>query len=70
MPRKATQIDTVILPLRISSTMLEGIDMAIKLGQGNSRSEIIRMIIAQYLRELNVTDDLKKKIKNKNQQTK
>jgi hypothetical protein len=59
IPRKVTE--TVILPLRISSTMLEGVDLAIKIGQGNNRSEIVRMALANYLREIAIVNELKKR---------
>jgi metal-responsive CopG/Arc/MetJ family transcriptional regulator len=61
MPRKASTVKTKPVPLRLSENMIDCIDIAIKLGQGNSRSDIIRMAIANYLRELNVTNEMKKR---------
>lgn len=63
MPRKASSIKTKSVPLRLSEKMIEAIDLAIELGQGNDRNGIIRMAIANYLRELNVTDEMKKRRK-------
>lgn len=41
--------------------MIEAIDFAIELGQGNDRNDVIRTAIANYLRELNVTNEMKKR---------
>lgn len=62
MPKKSTTIKTKPVPLRLSEKMIEAIDLAIELGQGNDRNGIIRMAIANYLRELNIINELKKKI--------
>lgn len=53
--------DTTHIHIRLSNTMVEGIDLAIKLGQGNNRSDIIKMAIATYLKELTVTAEMKKR---------
>lgn len=53
--------DTTHVHIRLSNTMVEGIDLAIKLGQGNNRSDIIKMAIANYLKELTVTGEMKKR---------
>jgi len=63
MPKKANKLNTKSVPLRLSEKMIEAIDLAIELGQGNDRNGIIRMAIANYLRELNVTNEMKKRRK-------
>ncbi len=61
MPKKVTETEPV--PLRLPVAMIEGIDYAIKIGQGSNRSDIIKTAIANYLRELNITNELKKRKK-------
>ena len=61
MPKKSHGVKTRQVPIRLSEEMIEAIDLAIKLGQGNDRTGIIRMAIANYLRELNVTNEMKKR---------
>jgi metal-responsive CopG/Arc/MetJ family transcriptional regulator len=52
--------DTTPVHIRLSDTMVEGIDLAVKLGQGNNRSDIIKIAIANYLKELTITNEMKK----------
>ena len=59
MPRK--RAETVAMNMRIPKNMLEGIDLAIELGQGSNRTDIIKTAIANYLRELSVTSEMKKR---------
>jgi metal-responsive CopG/Arc/MetJ family transcriptional regulator len=61
MPKKKNPIVTEPILIRLSINMIKGIDLAMELGQGNSRSEIIRVAIANYLRELNITNDMKER---------
>ena len=61
MPKKSSSVKTKPVPLRLSEPMIEAIDIAIELGQGNDRNGIIRMAIANYLRELKITNELKKR---------
>ncbi len=65
MPIKRTE--TTPINMRLPSNMIEGIDLAIEIGQGSSRSDIIKIAIANYLKELTVTGEMKKRkfIKNK-----
>lgn len=53
--------ETMHVHIRLSNAMVEGIDLAVKLGQGNNRSDIIKMAIANYLKELTVTSEMKKR---------
>ena len=53
--------ETTHVHIRLSNAMVEGIDLAVKLGQGNNRSDIIKMAIANYLKELTVTSEMKKR---------
>ena len=41
--------------------MIEAIDVAIEIGQGSNRSDIIKTAIANYLKELTVTSEMKKR---------
>ena len=59
MPIKST--DTVPINMRLPKNMLEAIDVAIEIGQGSSRSDIIKTAIANYLKELTVTSEMKKR---------
>jgi metal-responsive CopG/Arc/MetJ family transcriptional regulator len=59
MPIKRT--DTVPINMRLPKNMLEAIDVAIEIGQGSSRSDIIKTAIANYLKELTVTSEMKKR---------
>jgi len=61
MPRKANKIETRAIPIRLSDNMIEGIDMAIKLGQGNDRNDVIRTAIANYLKDVKIIDEIRKK---------
>lgn len=61
MPKKANKNKTIPVPIRLSEKMIEAIDIAIELGQGNDRNDVIRTSIANYLRELNITEEMKKK---------
>lgn len=45
--------------LKLPDPMLEGIDIAITLGQAATRSDFIRMSIAECLRELTIVGELK-----------
>lgn len=45
--------------LKIPGPMLEGIDLAIELGQAATRSDFIRMSIADRLKELTIVGELK-----------
>ena len=59
MPIKRTE--TVPINMRLPKNMIEAIDLAIEIGQGSSRSDIIKTAIANYLRELSVTSEMKKR---------
>ena len=59
MPIKRTETEAV--NMRLPKNMLEGIDVAIEIGQGSSRSDIIKTAIANYLKELTVTSEMKKR---------
>jgi len=59
MPIKRTE--TVPINMRLPKNMLEAIDVAIEIGQGSSRSDIIKTAIANYLKELSVTSEMKKR---------
>ncbi|MEM0492539.1 MAG: ribbon-helix-helix domain-containing protein [Candidatus Thermoplasmatota archaeon] len=59
MPIKRT--DTVPINMRLPKNMIEGIDVAIEIGQGSSRSDIVKTAIANYLKELTVTSEMKKR---------
>lgn len=59
MPIKRT--DTVPINMRLPKNMIEAIDVAIEIGQGSSRSDIIKTAIANYLKELTVTSEMKKR---------
>lgn len=61
MPKKKIEVKTVPLQIRLPEAMLEGIDRAVEIGQGSSRAEIIRMAIANYLKELSITQEMKKR---------
>ena len=61
MPKKTTDIKTELVPVRLPEPMIEGIDLAIKIGQGSSRSDIIKTAIATYLNNLSVTSEMKKR---------
>ena len=63
MPKKSTSVKTKPVPIRLSEPMIEAIDFAIELGQGNDRNDVIRTAIANYLRELNVINEMKKRMK-------
>ena len=41
--------------------MVEGIDIAVKLGLGSNRSDIIKTAIANYLQQLNIIEEIKKR---------
>ena len=60
MPKKTNPVITQQILIRLSENMINGLDIAIELGQGNSRSEIIRLAIANYLRELKIPEKMKK----------
>ena len=45
--------------LKIPGPMLEGIDLAIEVGQAATRSDFIRMSIAERLRVLTIVEELK-----------
>ena len=59
MPIKRTE--TVPVNMRLPKNMIEAIDLAIEIGQGSSRSDIIKTAIANHLRELTVTSEMKKR---------
>lgn len=59
--KKSFSVETKLVPIRLSEKMIESIDLAIELGQGNDRNGIIRMAIANYLRELDITNEIKKR---------
>ena len=59
IPRK--RAETVAINMRIPKNMIEGLDLAIELGQGSNRTDIIKTAIANYLRELSVTSEMKKR---------
>ena len=63
MPIKRTE--TVPVNMRLPKNMIEAIDVAIEIGQGSSRSDIIKTAIANYLKELTVTSEMKKRKLNK-----
>ena len=63
MPIKRTE--TVPINMRLPANMIEAIDLAIEIGQGSSRSDIIKTAIANYLKELTVTSEMKKRKLNK-----
>lgn len=45
--------------MKIPKPMLEGIDLAIEIGQAATRSDFIRMSIADRLKELTIVGELK-----------
>jgi len=47
--------------MRLPKNMIEGIDVAIEIGQGSSRSDVIKTAIANYLKELTITSEMKKR---------
>lgn len=47
--------------LKIPEEMLEGIDLAIKIGQAATRSDFIRMSVANQLRGTAITEELKRR---------
>ena len=53
--------DTTHIHIRLSNTMVEGIDIAVKLGLGSNRSDIIKTAIANYLQQLNIIEEIKKR---------
>ena len=53
--------NTTHVHIRLSNTMVEGLDLAIRIGQGNNRSDIIKIAIANYLKELTVVSEMKKR---------
>lgn len=57
MPIKRTE--TVPINMRLPKNMIEAIDLAIEIGQGSNRSDIIKTAIANYLKELSVTSEMK-----------
>jgi metal-responsive CopG/Arc/MetJ family transcriptional regulator len=59
MSKKPSLVKTKPVPLRLSENMIKGIDIAIKRGQGNNRSDIIKVAIANYLKELNIFNEIK-----------
>lgn len=59
MPIKRTE--TVPINMRLPKNMIEAIDVAIEIGQGSNRSDIIKTAIANYLKELTVTSEMKKR---------
>jgi metal-responsive CopG/Arc/MetJ family transcriptional regulator len=59
MPIKRTETEAV--NMRLPKNMIEAIDVAIEIGQGSSRSDIIKTAIANYLKELTVTSEMKKR---------
>ena len=59
IPRK--KADTIAINMRLPRSMIEAIDLAMKIGQGSSRSDIIKTAIANYLKELTVTSEMKKR---------
>jgi len=59
MPKKRT--DTIPMQIRLPKAMLEGIDRAIEIGQGSNRTDIIRTAIANYLRDLSITTEMKER---------
>ena len=61
MPKKKSDIETEVVPVRLPKPMIEGLDLALKIGQGSNRSDIIKMAIANYLKELTVTGEMKKR---------
>lgn len=46
--------------IRISARMLEAVDIAVKIGAGNNRSDFIRSAIVEKLIQLNIYDEMKK----------
>lgn len=59
MPEKS--VDTTPIQIRLPNPMLEAIDLAIKIGQGSNRTDVIRTAIATYLKDLSVTTEMKKR---------
>ena len=59
MPIKRTE--TVPINMRLPKNMIEAIDVAIEIGQGSNRSDIIKTAIANHLRELSVITEMKKR---------
>jgi metal-responsive CopG/Arc/MetJ family transcriptional regulator len=59
MPIKRTETEPV--NMRLPKNMLEAIDVAIEIGQGSSRSDVIKTAIANYLKELSITAEMKKR---------
>jgi len=59
MPIKRTE--TVPINMRLPKNMIEAIDLAIEIGQGSSRSDIIKTAIANHLRDLSVISEMKKR---------
>ena len=58
MPIKRTETEPI--NMRLPKNMLEAIDVAIEIGQGSSRSDVIKTAIANYLKELSITSEMKK----------
>ena len=59
MPIKRTETEPV--NMRLPKNMIEAIDVAIEIGQGSSRSDVIKTAIANYLKELSITSEMKKR---------
>ncbi|MDI6888094.1 MAG: ribbon-helix-helix domain-containing protein [Methanocellales archaeon] len=47
--------------IKMPKPMLEAIDLAIEIGQAGTRSDFIRMAIANQLRETTITGEMKKR---------
>lgn len=53
--------DTELVQLRLSNSMIDGIDLAIKIGLGNNRTDVIKMAIGNLLIKSTLITEMKKR---------
>ena len=50
-----------VIQINMSKEMIDGIDIAIKLGYATNRSEFIRMAVGEKLKDLSIISEMKKR---------